>query len=302
MPYASEIGFSFPVIDGSSGHWSRFPDPFDEGFRAAAAKSFARLKDDPMRIGAFVHNELAWGDELSLAIATLSSPEAQPAKRAFVEFLKGRHQSIEALNKAWGSSYESWDSLQKSSTPPARGSAVDPDLRAFDGMIADRYFAICREELKKAAPHCLYFGCRFASVNPVAIEAAAKHCDVISFNLYIDSVASYGLPEGVDMPVVIGEFSFGALDRGLFHPGLVQVASQADRAKAYASYVGGALRNPLVVGAHWFQYADEPAVGRADGENAQFGLVDVCDSPYKETVDVIRETSSSMYKVRSSSP
>jgi len=38
---------------------------------------------------------------------------------------------------------------------------------------------------------------------------------------------------------------------------------------------------PYVVGADWFQYYDEPTHGRFDGEDYNFGLVDIHDQPYK---------------------
>src|SRR6185436_13681114 len=41
---------------------------------------------------------------------------------------------------------------------------------------------------------------------------------------------------------------------------------------------------PSVVGVHWFQYYDHPRGGRADGEDYNFGLVDVADRPYGDLV------------------
>jgi hypothetical protein len=41
------------------------------------------------------------------------------------------------------------------------------------------------------------------------------------------------------------------------------------------------LRTPYVIGADWFQYYDEPTHGRYDGENFNFGLVDIHDRPYE---------------------
>jgi hypothetical protein len=38
---------------------------------------------------------------------------------------------------------------------------------------------------------------------------------------------------------------------------------------------------PEVVGAHWFQYYDHPKGGRPDGEDYNFGLVDINDRPYR---------------------
>ena len=84
-----------------------------------------------------------------------------------------------------------------------------------------------------------------------------------------------------DVPRIIGEFHFGALDRGMFHAGLVKVKDQAERADVYRSYMRGALLNPTFVGTGWFKYQDEPTTGRGlDGENYQISFVDCCDTPY----------------------
>jgi hypothetical protein len=121
---------------------------------------------------------------------------------------------------------------------------------------------------------------------------------VVSYNLYRRDVADFKYP-GPDMPLIIGEFHFGALDRGMFHTGLVPTASQDERARMYASYVAGALRHPQFVGTHWFQYRDEPTTGRPlDEENYQIGFLDGVDTPYPETVASCREIGYGMYGVR----
>jgi hypothetical protein len=106
-------------------------------------------------------------------------------------------------------------------------------------------------------------------------------------------------PRDVDRPAIIGEFHMGALDRGLFHTGLRSVIGQDQRAAGYRYYVEGALRNPAIVGAHWFQLYDESATGRRDGENYQIGFLDICDSPYRETVAAARDIGYRKYLVRS---
>ena len=48
--------------------------------------------------------------------------------------------------------------------------------------------------------------------------------------------------------------------------------------------------NPDFVGAHWFQYLDEPLTGRTlDGENAHIGFVTVADLPYEGLVSAARD-------------
>jgi hypothetical protein len=122
----------------------------------------------------------------------------------------------------------------------------------------------------------------------------------VSFNLYRESIAEFRLPEGVDKPLVVGEFHFGALDRGMLHTGLRPVEDQAARAAAYRSYLRGALAHPQFVGTHWFQYADQATTGRGDGENYQIGFIDVCDTPYAETIAASREIGRSLYQFRMS--
>ncbi len=172
------------------------------------------------------------------------------------------------------------------------------DLQEFYTKTAETYFSTIRRELKRVAPNQLYLGCRFAWVNDRAARAAAKFCDVVSYNRYEYGVEGLKLPDGLDMPLIIGEFHFGALDRGMFHTGLRQAESQQDRADKYKSYVQSALRNPGIIGTHWFQYKDQPTTGRGDGENYQIGFVDICDTPYPEIVQAAREVASSMYGYR----
>jgi hypothetical protein len=301
-PYVATISSKGKPIEGSTGYWGKFSDPFDAGFRKGLQQRMAKEKEasvgDPWCLGYFVDNELSWGDETSLALAALASPAEQAAKKAFVEELKRKHASIEKLNRAWGTQHASWAALLESRTPPDKKKAHE-DLTAFYSKLAEEYFRICREAVKEAAPNQLYLGCRFAAVNPLAARAGAKYCDVVSYNLYRYRIDDFRLPEGLDRPVVVGEFHFGALDRGMFHTGLRPVDTQADRAEAYRLYVEGALRNPQIVGTHWFLFGDQATTGRSDGENYQIGFVDVCDTPYPETIEAVRKVGASMYRLRS---
>jgi len=60
----------------------------------------------------------------------------------------------------------------------------------------------------------------------------------------------------------------------------------------------GALRNPYIVGTHWFQYGDQSPTGRGDGENYNIGLLDICDTPFSELIDNVREIGHRLYKYR----
>lgn len=302
-PYTDAISsHAAKNIEGSDGYWGKFPDPFDASFRSSLRRGMegrkGRSAGDPWCLGYFSDNEMSWGDELSLSLAALRSPADQAAKKALVADLRERYGGIGGLNNAWGTLHASWDALLASRVAPD-ATRARLDLERFASRLADEYFRTVREVIRAAAPHQLYLGCRFAWVNARAAASAAKFCDVVSYNLYQRDVSTFAFNGGADVPLIIGEFHFGALDRGLFHPGLVPVGIQAERAAAYENYVRGALRHPQFVGAHWFQYQDEPTTGRVhDEENYQIGFVDVADTPYAETIAAARRVGANLYPSR----
>lgn len=301
-PYTANVYFGGKMLQGSKGYWGQFRDVFDpsfkEGIRKSMAKYVGKEVGDPWCMGFFVDNEIGWGDDTSLAVAALVSPADQAAKKVFLEDLKARYGTIEKLNAAWGVKHASWEALVECREAPDKKKARE-DLVAFYAKTAATYFKTIRDAVKEVAPNQLYLGCRFAWVNEVATIEAAKYCDVVSFNLYRKSIAEFKFTGKADVPLIVGEFHFGALDRGMFHTGLVATESQADRARAYKNYVEGALRHPQFVGTHWFKYMDESTTGRPlDEENYQIGFLDGVDTPYVETIDASREVGAGMYHLR----
>jgi hypothetical protein len=304
-PYTVAIYFDWPKLGGGS---KKFPDVFDPLFRSGLKGRLAEEKDrttnDPYCIGYFIDNELRWND---LALTALGSEKQLSAKNALVEFLKKKYPTIRDLNNGWNTEFGSWKKLLNKAITSVPEDAL-PDLHEFDIIIADLYYKVCNEELKAAAPDKLYLGSRNDfhyypddKQYEWVIYCAAKYCDVVSFNRYRFSVADLKLPDDIDKPVIIGEFHFGALDRGMPHTGLRSVKDQEQRAEAYISYVEGALKNPSVVGVHWFQYSDQAYTGRSDGENYQIGFVDICDYPYWETIGASRKIGYRLYQTRVSS-
>ena len=94
------------------------------------------------------------------------------------------------------------------------------------------------------------------------------------------------------------EFHYGTLQRGMFSGGLCPVSDQCERGRSYRRVVEGALRHPLFVGSHWFQYRDQPIVGRGDGEDCQIGFIDVCDRAYPQLTSAVRSIAETMYNTR----
>ena len=63
------------------------------------------------------------------------------------------------------------------------------------------------------------------------------------------------------------------------------LASQAERAERFAAYVARCRSAPWVIGYHWYKYQDQPPEGRFDGENNNWGLVDLTDAPWATLVE-----------------
>ncbi len=301
LPYVTWVHYFPKNLRGKTNYWKKFIDVFApetwDSLRSRAATFLKDAANDPWCIGVFVDNELLWESSTTIAVTTIISPPDQKAKQVFVEDLKGKYKDIGEINKAWGAKFASWDALMKNDKEPDVEKAR-ADLEAFSAKTAETYFKNVREIIKGIAPQKLYLGCRFNGDFIYAAKIATKYCDVVSYNLYRDTVADFKVAGGIDFPAIIGEWHFGALDRGPFG-GMRTVKTQDDRAKLYKSYVTGVLKNPNFVGCHWFQYMDESASGRGlEGENCQIGFVDIADTPYPETVAACREVGYQMYKIR----
>ncbi len=315
IPYTVilHIGGEHARVSSGIDFWGKMHDPFDPRFEQSVRQAIEavakRVGDDPYCIGYFIDNELSWtggyeeGGLYGLAFGALSEDaEQSPAKRALIEQLRTKYGTISALNSAWNTAYPDWETLAKpqritaTSTPEQR-----KDLRIFVLQLAERYFSTVRRVLKEYAPNHLYLGARFAWVHPAVLQVASNYCDVLSFNIYSKSVAGWWEPtlSQVDKPAIGGEFHFGSLDSGMFHPGLVPATSQRHRAEMYRNYLYSVADHPQFVGCHWFQYIDQPTTGRwFDGENYNIGFVSITDTPYPELVAMARKVNREVYARR----
>ena len=283
-------------IEGGGGYWSKMFDVYDPNFQhivdASIAERVKKYANNKMCLGYFVDNELSWD---AVERGPLASKPTQPCRIAEINMLKDRYKSIDALNKAWNTNAKNWDGLR---APEKPNSVCQSDLDDFVYMFAHRYFETVKSTIKKYDGNHLYLGCRFSGLVIPAIRACMEVSDVVSCNLYVREVdPSLGaIVSLLNKPVIIGEFHFGATDRGMFHPGLVDAHTQMGRGKSFEKYVNSVLDCPALVGCHWFQYADEPVCGRyLDGENFNIGFVDVTDTVYPEMVKASREVASKMY-------
>ena len=298
MPFVGSLGCWGEVreLEGAHGYWGRMKDVFDPSFAervdASVGNGTKAYADNPLCIGYFFDNELAWE---TVRRGVLASPSDQPCRIAFVERLKQKYGSIEALNAAWETDAEDWEGLR---APARENAAAAEDLDEFEYAFDFKYFDTVNKAFKKYAPNQLYLGCRFSSTPPLAVRACTDIADVVSFNRYERKIRCESYTD-LGKPAIIGEFHFGALDRGMFHTGLVPAKDQAERAQCYIDYVRAVADCPAFVGCHWFQYIDEPITGRwFDGENYNIGFLTVVDSPYPELVQAAHQVHAEVYPRR----
>ncbi|MBN2312032.1 MAG: beta-galactosidase [Candidatus Hydrogenedentes bacterium] len=305
MPFVVSAGVRGDVrrIEAGGGYWSKMIDVFDPAFAEAADRSLAptatRYGQNPLCIGYFVDNEMSWE---GVRRGVLPSPPDQPCREALVRQLKEKYGSIRAVNEAWGTDAADWAGLRE---PANATAAFTQDMDDFEYAFARQYFETVQNALRTHAPNQLYLGCRFSSAPPAAVRAAGDVIDVVSFNRYEETIRceKWTGENDIGKPLIIGEFHFGALDRGMFHTGLVGAEDQEDRARKYAAYVRSVADCPAFVGCHWFQYIDEPITGRwFDGENYNIGFVDATDSPYPEMIEAARQVHAEVYARRYGRP
>jgi hypothetical protein len=311
VPYTLPLSIvgDYASISTGMDWWGRMPDPFDPRFAMATERAVAIAardhRDDPWLIGYFADNELAWagpGDDpkarYALAYGTLRQTTDVPAKRAFLKQLRDKYRNQQGLSKAWGIDLPAWELMEdpgfEAPLPNPEHPEIENDLKYFQRVFADTYFKTISDSLKWHAPNQLLLGGRYALSSREAVESCAKYCDVLSFNFYTPKPQDgydFAQLKSLDKPVLVSEFTFGSRDRGPFWPGPLEVAKEEDRGAAYAAFLKAAMAEPTIVGAHWFQYLDQPASGRLlDGENGHFGLVGITDVPYQGFINAVRKS------------
>lgn len=301
------------VVAMTSGAWSldHFPDVFDPAWERSMNANMDAQKSttagDPWNLGYFVDNELTWGAQSNATRAVhgvLRAPKTSASKQVFVTDLKAKYGDIAALNTAWQSQHASWDALLEAQTlPDLRNARFNEDAGAFGAKMAEKYFSTVRDAVKRVAPNNLYLGCRFhGHIDGSVVQIAARYCDVISYNIY-------ELPDGrlnqyrgvVDKPFIVGEFGVTSDLGQMPWRGQIYTEEEGARLRPLERWLGQAFVHPALVGAHFFQFRDQPLTGRADGEATLRGFLNVADTPHFDLVQVNRRLAYKLYETRSAS-
>jgi hypothetical protein len=300
MPYVRPLDAkSLPIA-----HVYRdFPDVFHPDFPGVAAGFAEQLREsanDPAFIGYFLMNEPTWGfAEETPAAGMLFNTPACASRLALADFLALRYPSDAAFTSAWGMPVGFVDIREGLWTTPLT-PAAQKDLAAFSAVMVEKYFGGLSAACRAVDPHHLNLGIRYYTIPPEWALAGMRHFDVFSMNCYRQRlpVEEMGhISAMLEMPIMIGEWHFGALDAGLPASGIGHVPDQASRGKAFRVYLENAAAQPWCVGVHYFILYDQSALGRFDGENYNIGFLDVCNRPYEPLAQAARASHERLYQV-----
>jgi hypothetical protein len=283
----SQLGF--PWIDA-------FDDRFETDVETLARDQVAPRSRDRNLLGWYSDNEQSWYPDSLFSYHLAQSPESATRKK-LLAILRDQYDNdfvalqgdFEAIGAASFEELERGGELKLRASGNGRRGVV-----SFVAALAQRYYQVVHDAIRRNDPNHLILGDRYAWHCPdVVAKAAVPFVDVISTNFDWPEATDGFLPDGylcnlhrvTGKPVLVSEYYVAASENrsgnkntgGIF----LTVATLKERAAAFENRLRILATQPYVVGAHWFRFADEPPHGRPrDGEDYNFGLVDIDNRPY----------------------
>lgn len=288
---------------------------FEQQVRENLRKEMSKYAPGEQILGVFLDNEMPWWGKsgwdkiptYTLLEKAMELPKSNPRRETAVKFLKDKYGTAEAIAKAYGRSLESWEKLDSKWLQTVYGEAAMKDRAAYTAMAAEAFYKISTEVVRKEMPGTLILGTRFSGEAPDAVvESAGKYCDVVSFNDYNGApVANTDLYTKFWLagkkPIMLTEFSWRGKDNQSGNPNTrgagPVVPGQDERAANYAKFVPDALATPVLIGVHWFEFADQSPQGRFDGEDSNYGIVDLNNGRYTKLLNAMKSAHATLNDV-----
>lgn len=260
---------------------------FDPGFGEFCDRHAAKLletKDDPYLLGHFSDNELPFPEDLLDKYLSLDKTDwGYIEAKKWLDNRKGRSADISDIK--------------------------NEDRDDFCGFVADRYFEITCNAIRKYDPNHLCMGSRFYGPekdNAAVFAAAGKHLDVVSVNYYnVWTPENHSLRNWAKWsgkPVMITEWYTKGADTGMVNSsgaGWI-VETQRDRGLFYQNYTIALLESKVCVGWHWFKYMDnDPEDLTMDPSNrdSNKGVVNNWYEAYGPLLEKMREMNREVYPI-----
>ncbi len=260
-----------------------------------AKNAILPVKDSPFLIGYYTDNEIGWWNATLMKMTWEHKPTSG-ARSRLLQLIRFEYrddwQSLSRDFEADGAM--SFADLEKGGRlylrPGSRGVVF---VNKFIRLIAERYYDLCRQIIRKYNPHSLILGDRYqAFYYSEVARAAAPYVDAISTNFNANwndgTAVRYYLPtlhQLTQKPIMVGEYYLAAMENRSGNQNnssqFPLVQTQAERVHGFETTARYLCQTPSVIGADWFQFYDEPMFGRDDGENFNMGLIDIYGKPYE---------------------
>ena len=188
-----------------------------ERMDAVAREQILELRDDPRLVGYYSDNEIGWWNAILFKMTLEQAPTSGQRQR-LIELLRQTYRNdwsslLRDFEPAPG--VENWDTLAQHGMlflrPGGNGIRVE---RRFLELLAERYYSLVRDIIRKYDQRALILGDRYQSFYyPEVARASARYVDAVSSNLnaswndgsfarfYLETL--HGLAA---KPVLIGEF------------------------------------------------------------------------------------------------
>lgn len=280
-----------------SGKYNRlvlaFEPKFEEYIGRLAQEKCALFRDDEHFVGYYLDNELPFvayensSSTLGVELAHfLSLPDDYSGARSFAQAFMAREGIA------------------------SQAGITAAHRERFRAEVADHYFRVASEAVRKADPNHLILGSRLHDWSKYAqgvVEACARYCDVVSINYY-----SRWQPEPVYManlaawcgerPFIVSEFYVKADDasyKGRPYPntdgGGWLVRTQRSRGEFYQNFCLRLLETRHCAGWMHFEYAD----GYSGGKGSNKGIVSVEYQPYNQYLSSMKSLHDNLYALAS---
>ena len=308
-PYLGKASTIFPNV---------FHPDFAKHCDSFARRTCAQYKDNPWFLGYYIDNELAWwGRNKNLPVGlfdlTMQKNSTHSAKIALRNFMEKEFNSnIAGFNACWGTQFNNFDDILQLKSLVHKTDKHVKIKEKFLKLIAENYFKITTEAIRKYDPNHLILGCRFAgtygAASPEVWRTAGKYCDILTINIYpfidMKTMVAYTdytmdvtvhdefnkLYQYATKPFLITEWSFTALDSGVpctFGSGQ-RFLTQKERSRAAESFAKMLLAEKFILGYDYFMWCDEPPGGiiASFPENCNYGLINYKGEPYKDMTEM----------------
>lgn len=278
--------------------------PWTDIFSAGIDTEFDRMvreqvephRNDSNIIGWYPDNELGWYIE-SLFKAYIDAPAENATRRQLLRHLEDRYSSdFGALTNDFAPIHAgSFSELRAGGSlrlrPASKGRET---IHVFGRILAERYYSLMHDTIRRYDSNHLIFGDRYAGYYPYCVaDAAKRYVDVVATNGSFADTSDGFMPRFyletlhriTGRPIIVSEFYAAAMDnqsgnKNSNTDAFAVVKTQAQRAVLAEQTLTYLASLPYVVGAHWFQFIDQPPAGRLDGEDFNFGLIDIHNRQY----------------------